>query len=1082
MSSKKIFSSIVFIVALFACKNNSKQSDNKSIFNIKTSSETGIEFTNNLKNTERLNIIEYLYYYNGGGVAAGDINNDGLEDIYFAGNEVNDQLYLNKGGLKFENITQKAGIKNLATWSTGVNIDDVNGDGFKDIYVCKVSMSKDNPQEHNLLYINQKDGTFKEMSEEYGLNFKGFSTHSVFFDYDGDGDLDVYLLNQNIHSVNSYGTIEKRKENDPYAGDRLFENRLKEDKKFVDVTANAGIYSSPLGYGLGIAASDVNNDGWTDLYIGNDFHENDYLYINNGDKTFKEVSSSAFAHTTQFSMGVDIADVNHDGWADIFSTDMLPYDPMVSLVSAGEDSDLIKNIKQDFGFHPQSARNHFQINQQNGTFADIGYITETFATDWSWSVLMQDFNNDTESDIFITTGIVKRPNNLDYINFLNEYDSKNPAQTKDRTKKLIEKMPSEPLPNILFVNQGNLKFSKVTASSISKPDFSTGAAYADFDRDGDLDIIVNSINQTSAIYENKTKDVNYVAFDLINSENKTNKGGKVMVYTDKGLLTRELQTTRGFMSASTSDIFFGLTKNTRIDSVIVLWPDRRVEKLENFTLNKYNRVERGKSKSWSHYSTTLPKQEYNISILPIIHEENKYNDENSEKLIPEKLSYEGPAMIIADLNSDNIDDIFVGGARDQEAKLYFGTSGGQYVLQKNTSFFSDAKYEDVDAALIDFDGDGDKDIYVVSGGSDAKELDKLLEDRIYLNNGKGVFKRIPISLPHTNGSCISIGDFDKDGFDDIFIGARSIPGSYGLSPYSFILRNLGGQGVEISYKERYGMITDGEWVDLDGDKDLDLVMCGDWQSLVILENDGKGKLTEKTLNYGIDKIQGLWNTIAFYDFNKDGKMDILSGNAGLNHKWKASATQPVKLYVGDFDKNGAIEPIIFYHFFSRYMPYASLPQLASQMPVIKKKFSTYDSFKGVKEISDLFSDYKDKIVEQKEVNEMRSGVFMSSNGKYLFIPFADLNQWSDIKNFYIADNGEVLYVGNAHEYVAENGKSSSNPGRILGKYDPTVNSFKNGRNLNLPISLNGRKISKIKNNNLIIATNNDYLYLLDFVN
>lgn len=1079
MSSRNFILYSSFVIAMFACADKTDKPVDGAIFSVKSSKDSGINFSNTLKESDKLNIVEYLYYYNGGGVAVGDINNDGLEDIYFAGNEVNDQLYLNKGGLKFENITEKAGIKAISTWSTGVNIDDVNGDGYKDIYICKVSMYNSNPQEHNLLYINQKDGTFKELSKEYGLAFKGFSTQAALFDYDRDGDLDMYLLNQNIHSINSYGTIEKRKEKDQYAGDKLFENRLKEENKFVDVTEKAGIYSSPLGYGLGVVAGDVNNDGWTDLYIGNDFHENDYLYINNGNKTFSEVSSSAFAHTTQFSMGVDIADMNKDGYPDIFSSDMLPYDPSVSLVSAGEDSDMIKNIKKDFGFHPQSARNHFQINQKDGSFADVAYVTETFATDWSWSVLMQDFNNDTECDIFITNGIVKRPNNLDYINFLNQYDTKNPGQTKERTKKLIEKMPSEPLSNILFINKGELKFTKVTESAISKPDFSTGAAYADFDRDGDLDVVVNSINQTSAIYENNTKDSDYITFELVNADNNTNKGSKVMLYTNNGLLYRELQTTRGFQSASTSDVFFGLKKNIKIDSVIIVWPDNTAQRAENFTLNKRNKIVKADRKALRQYIPNASPTLYNLSILPIKHEENTYSDENSEKLIPERLSYEGPALIIADLNNDGIDDIFAGGARDQEPRLYLGTNNGQYNLVSNSDFLKDARYEDVDAALIDFDGDGDKDIYVVSGGGDAKELDKLLEDRIYLNNGKGVFKRIPISLPHTNGSCVAIGDYDNDGFEDIFVGARSIPGSYGLSPYSFILRNLNGQGVEIAYKERYGMITDGEWVDLDGDKDLDLIMCGDWQSLMVMENDGKGGLAESTNKLGIDKVIGLWNTVAFFDFNKDGKMDILAGNAGLNHKWKASESQPVKMYVGDFDGNGATEPIIFYYYFSRYMPYASLPLLATQMPVLKKKFSSYESFKGVKDIVELFDDYKDKIVEEKMINEMRSGVFVSTATGYNFVPLADIDQWSDIKSFCQNASGDIIYVGNNHEYSAENGKSSSNPGRIIGKYDEAKKRFGPGTKLNLPISLNPRKVVKTKKEQFVIATNNDNYYLLE---
>lgn len=1067
------------LFSLLACNGKKPDAALNSIFESLDSKVTGIEFSNDLKETSKFNIISYLYYYNGGGVAIGDINGDGLEDIYFTGNQTPDQLYLNKGNMQFENITEKAGIRADNTWSTGVNMDDVNGDGLLDIYVCKVATSDSNEIEHNLLYINQGDGTFKEMSKEYGLNFKGFSNQAVFFDYDQDGDLDMYLLNQNIHNVNSYGTIEKRKESDPYAGDLFFENKLKEERRFVDVTKNAGIYNSPLGYGLGVTVADVNNDGWSDIYVGNDFHENDYLYINNGNKTFTESISSHIAHTTQFSMGVDIADVNNDGWADIFTTDMMPFDPAVAQVSAGEDSDQIKMIKKDFGFHPQSARNHFQINQQNGTYSDVAYMTKTFATDWSWSVLLQDFDNDMFSDIFITNGIVKRPNNLDYINYLNEYDNKNPNANPERTKKLIENMPSEPLKNILFRHTANLQYTPINESFVGTPSFSTGAAYADLDNDGDLDIVTNNINEKAFIYQNNTTGKSFLTINLKGNETLRNvKGSKVTLFSGNNTITKELQTTKGFLSSSTSKLHFGLDNLSTVDSLLITWPDRYSQTLRKIDINKELLIIRPDISQLKKHVYPNVNSRAEINVLPIKHEENKFMDENTEKLIPERLSNEGPAIISADMNGDGIFDLFVGGARNQAARLFLGSANGAFNIKKTPDFETDAKYEDVDAALIDFDSDGDKDLYVVSGGSDNNELDKSLEDRIYINNGNGVFRRIPISLPHTNGSCVTIADYDKDGFEDIFIGARSIPGSYGLSPYSFVLRNLNGQGVDIAYKERYGMVTDAQWIDLDGDKDLDLVMCGDWMSITIMENDGKGGLTEKTKEYGLAGTTGLWNTLAFTDLNNDGILDVIAGNTGLNHKWTASDSLPVKMYVGDFDGNGSTEPLIFYHYLSRYMPFASMVTLTSQMPILKKKFKTYASFNSTKDINDLFEDFKTSLVEEKNLTELRSMTFISEGKKYNAIPLGQNEQMSEIRDIEISSNGEIFYVGNSFDYVSELGISAANPGRILGKFNPSTRTFDPSTKLSLPVNFNPRKIRSLDKNKYVIATNNGYLYFL----
>jgi enediyne biosynthesis protein E4 len=1063
-----LFYIIVTTLTFASCKNSESSNINQSPFKEIGSAESGINFANTLTDTDSFNIIEYLYYYNGGGVAVGDINNDGLEDVYFCGNQVGDKLYLNKGKLAFDDITEKAKLDTRKTWSTGVSMEDINHDGFLDIYVSKVSIINQDKSIHNLLYINNKNGTFTEKSHEYGLDFRGLSTQAAFLDYDRDGDLDMYLLNHNIHSVNSYGKIEKRYEVDPFAGDRLYENKVKETGKFEDVSKSAGIYSSPLGYGLAVTVSDINKDGYPDIYVGNDFHENDYLYLNQGNKTFKESIHESTSHTSQFSMGVDIADVNNDGWNDIFTTDMMPYDEEVLLKSAGEDADHIKMIKKDLGFELQNARNHFQVNNQDGTFSDIAYMTKTFATDWSWSVLLQDFNNDRKQDIFISNGIVKRPNDLDYIHFLNEIDSKSNISLSERTKSLIAKMPSQPLSNILFTQSGELEFQKL---NVGVPSFSTGAAYADFDKDGDLDIVTNNINAKASLLENTTSKKSYINLSLA-SDSALVHGSKVTVYVKGEQLYKENYSTRGFMSASSHNMHFGLGDATVIDSIIVIWPDSKSQKWTNVKLNQALTLQR--SNEIQDY--TFLKLKTNTTIRPLVytHSENNYQDYNAEKLIPEKLSFEGPAIIHEDLNNDGIKDIYLGGGRNQPARLLIGTRDGKYVFKPTKDFEFDAKYEDIDAATLDFDKDGDRDIYVVSGGSDNKELDKLLEDRLYLNNGNGVFKRIPISLPHTNGSCVSITDYDNDGYDDIFVGARSIPGSYGLSPYSFILKNLKGTGVDIGKQVRYGMVTDGQWSDLDGDKDMDLVICGDWMEVAIIMNEN-GEMVERTKEWGLDTILGLWNTIEINDFNGDGIKDILAGNAGTNHKWTASTNLPVHMYVGDFDNNGEPEPLIFYNYLQKYIPFYPLPKLSTQVPVLKKTFTSYTSSAKVSKIDDLFPNYKENLVEHRRITEMRSMLFLSNGKKYKPIPLSKDHQRCDIQDFVIGDAGEVFYVSGARYYVSELGGTYAHHGRSLGKYDKSKQTFVNGQNFSLPLHIRPRVIKQTQGNTFIIANNNGEL-------
>ena len=1038
--------------------------------------EIQLPFTNQLNEASELNIINYLYYYNGGGVAIGDVDRDGLEDIFLSSNQGSDKLLLNRGSLSFEDLTEQAGIDLGETWSTGVSMADVNNDGYLDIYVCKVGVDP-LPKAHNLLYINQKNGKFIESAVDYGLNFSGFSTQAIFLDYDKDGDLDLYLCNHNVHSVRSYGTVKKRKEKDALAGDRFYENRLDEGQfHFIDVTDRAGILSSPMGYGLSVACGDVNGDGWTDIYVGNDFHENDYLYINNQNKTFTE-SIAAYANTTsQFSMGVDIADINNDQLSDIFTTDMLPFQEEIYLKSGGEDTDQIKRIKKDLGFETQNARNHFHISSSHGYLTDCAYETKTFATDWSWSVLAQDFDNNGLKDLFITNGIVKRPNDLDYINFLNSEAVSNYTQDDaERTRKLIAKLPSQKLKNVLFRQEGKMNFSGVGNSQIGSPSFSNGAAYADLDKNGSLELVVNNINDPATILSFATADQNYISFELKHPANQSLYGSKIYVYSKDGVQFQELQTVKGFQSSSSHRIHFGLGAQAVVDSVKIVWPGQTFEMLDQVEINKLHQISKGENSKFVAQSASTKYPSF--KKLALLHQEDNFNDDEKEKLIPYRLSAEGPAVIYEDLDGDGISDMFFGGARNQQAKLLKGNSKGGFDVLKNASLEQDARYEDVSAATLDFDNDGDLDIYVASGGNHVNELDKLLEDRLYLNNGNMDFRRVPLSLPHTNGSVISINDFDKDGYDDIFVGARSIPGMYGLSPYSFVLKNRQGTAVDISFKERLGMVTDATWGDIDADGDDDLLVCGDWMPIKLIKNDS-GTL-ENTKMEGLSQVYGFWTALELVDIDKNGTIDIVAGNLGLNTILQADTVSPIQMYLGDFNENGSSDPLIFFKYFDRYIPLGSKDKLVSQLPGLKKKFSEYNEFAKVKSFEGLISEGRQKLIEEKQVTELKSMLFLQNETGFTGQALPDLIQQSKVQDITSDEKTDALYfVFNGYESVASLGSSNGHSGMQLGSYSKELEGFEEIKILDLPPGLNTRRIIQTDKGDWYVICNNAHQYFL----
>ena len=1078
---KNISIIILFFVFAFiqGCGQNSVDTTNIKFKTLKPHS-TGIKFSNDLKYLTKLNIIEYLYYYNGGGVAVGDINNDGLEDIYFSGNQVPDRLYLNMGNMKFQDISLPSGIKLDQSWSNGVSFEDVNNDGYLDIYVCKVSPLS-NSRVHNLLYINNKNLTFTESSSIYGLDFSGFSTHSTFFDYDRDGDLDMYLMNHAIHSVRSYGSSKKRGESDKLSGDKFFENRLNEpENSFVDVTKESKIYDSPLGYGLALTTTDFNNDGWMDIYVGNDFHENDYIYINNGNKTFTESIKNSMSHTSHFTMGIDVADLNQDGNLDVFTTDMMPYDPKIFLKSGGEDIDKISRIKKDLGFEPQFSRNHMQINRGDNTFSDVAIKTNTHATDWSWGVLLQDFNSDGYNDIFISNGIAKRPNDLDYINYLSNVDftQYNNSRQDIIKKKLIDKMPTLKIPNLFFQNNGKLNFEKVNPSLTGIPSYSNGAAFADFDLDGDLDIVLNNLNTEATILENLTENSNYISIKLMgNSKYPLTRGSRISLFSNGNKFVKEDITTRGFQSSSSHNVFFGLGNNKIIDSILVRWPDGKTEKRIITDVNQSLIISR--SESLSNNAIEINRKqtnEYKLNFLPIKHKERDYYDYEKDRLIPERLSFEGPGVFKADFNSDGLEDFFMGGAKFQRGKVFLSSKNSGFQEVENPDLQRDNQYEDTDATAFDIDNDGDLDLYVTSGGNEYKELDKYYSDRVYLNDGLGNFSRLEISLPRTNGSSVSVSDFNNDGYDDLFVGSRSITGFYGLSPYSFILLNNGDNTLSAIEQERFGMITDSKWFDINSDGMQDLILVGDWMPITILIQEDNLKFTNKTEEYGLSKTNGLWNVVEIRDFNNDGRLDIVAGNAGTNFKWKPTIKRPVKLYIDDFDNNLQPDPIIFYDFFGKYVPFSSKDKLDKQLPYLKKKFPNYQSFSNVDDIKTLTGKDEDEILETKYVYDLESSIFINNENKfvkYALPPPAQLSSIEDIK--FLNNSNNLIYVGNNSKYVTELGFSSANPGGLLLDLDIQKMIFKKSKNLPLSFNKDYKEIL-VFDKSYLIFSNNNYIF------
>lgn len=1035
---------LIVFVLLISCK---QEQETEKLFRLVPASESGITFRNDL-NDEKLNIIKYMYYYNGGGVAAGDINNDGLVDLYFTSNEGENRLYLNKGNFQFEDITASAGVAGAGDWSTGVTMVDINSDGLLDIYVCQVGDYK-GVQGRNQLFINNGDLTFTESAAKYGLDFIGFSTQAVFFDYDNDGDLDMYLLNHSVHTIHSYGSAKLRNEMDAKAGDRLFKNISETGEvKFVDVTQEAGIYSSHIGYGLGVSVSDVNMDGWLDIYIANDFHENDYLYINNGDGTFTESLERMIAHTSRYSMGCDIADVNADGWPDIISLDMLPEEPEILLKSAAEDTQEVSDIKKEFGYASQYVRNCLQINRQNH-FAELAQYAGIHATDWSWSVLMADFNNDTNTEIFISNGIYKRPNDLDYIQYTADMANfRYTAANEDSLEsEMIRRMPTLRIPNYMFKNSGVVKFDNITDKwGLNEPSYSNGMVYVDLDNDGDLDLVINNVNQPAFVYENRTEQFeqnNYIKVALRGNENHFGIGAKVKVYAGGKMFLREMMLTRGFQSSVAPEVHVGLGKTEKIDSIEIFWKGNKAQVLKDVAVNKKINIEQADD---LELRPLFQKPEVNLTLttadihIPFKHEENlTFKDYNIEPLIPYLLSREGPALAVADVNGDGRDDVFIGGAKGQASALFIQNMDGGFTAGSVSTFFSDAAYEDVDALFFDANGNGYPDLYVVSGGNEYATGHPMLEDRLYLNDGRGNFSKARNHLPKlfSNGACVRTNDFDGDGYLDLFVGSRSLPGNYGVSPESYILRNTGDGNFVILQTIKPGMVSDADWADIDKDGNVELIILADWQAVQIYKNVAGVFNLLDAKQTGFNHSNTWWRSLSVADINGDGKPDIIAGSIGDNSRLNPSIQHPVSLLLGDFDGNGKTDPVMFYFQKEVEIPFHAKMQLAKQMPVLNKRFTTYTAFGSITSPADLLTAEKMKSAEKQSIHHFNTNVYINQgDGKFISIDLPDEAQFSTVQHILVHDfnkdgHQDILLVGNAFSHSVYLGNMAAQSLAIL---------------------------------------------------
>jgi hypothetical protein len=1081
-----------------SCHSPNKTGNADALFQLVPADQTGIDFNNQVTDTKDFNIFSYRNFYNGAGVAVGDVNNDGLPDIFFTSNQQQNKLYINKGNWKFEDITDKAGLQSRQHWHTGANMVDINGDNWLDIYVCN-SGDVQGDDHANELYINQKNGTFKEAAHEYGLDDKGLSTQAAFFDYDNDGDLDCFVLNNSTRSTESFGYGRSfRNMRDPKNGDRLYRN---EGGKFIDISEQAGIYGSEIGFGLGVTVADLNNDGWQDMYISNDFFERDYLYINQHNGTFSEVINEAMGHLSQGSMGSDIADINNDGYLDVFTTEMLPEDDYrLKTIIRFDDYD-VQNARLQNDYHHQFTTNCLQLNNHDGTFSEIAQLAGVDATGWSWGALCFDFDNDGWKDIYVCNGILRDLTDQDFLAFFGSVEVMN--QVKQGTLNyidLLQKMPSVPLLNYAFVNQKNLQFNNQTQQlGFTVPSFSHGAAYADLDNDGDLDLVINNENSEAFVYRNNStgKLPNHYLKIKFNgtAPNTFGLGARVTLFAQGKQQVSEQMPCRGFQSAVEPVLHFGLGNSTVIDSLVVQWPGLKEQVIQHVPIDTTITVHQSAATRPAQFPVNTNTKWYNNVAAATIkgrtqHRENDFVDFDTERLIPKMLSTEGPKLAVADVNSDGLEDFYMGSSMGDTAKLFIQQANGNFVQKEQAAFNADKYYETIGAIFFDADGDGDVDLAAASGGNQARQGSPYLMPRLYINDGKGNFSKRTEGWPNimVNASCIRTVDVNGDGKEDIFIGARSIPGSYGVLPNSVLLQN-NGNGVFTDVTRQLapdllqlGMVTDAQRTDIDKDGIKELIVVGDWMPVTILKPIN-GQLKE--INQ-LPNSSGWWNCLQVTDMDNDGDMDLVAGNTGLNSRIKADAQHPAKMYVSDFDKNGQTECIpVYFKTDGKAYPYFLKGEMDMQLPILKKNFLRFSEYAG-KNIEQVFSEEQLKHASVLTVNQTQTCLFVNDGkGAFTLQPLPLMAQLSPVYGILVSDLNndglkDLFMAGNFYSLKPQGGRFDASYGTTL--LADSSHRFRYVEPARSGLFVNGeaRDITTIKTkgrSNIIVAMNNAPLYM-----